>query len=118
MVIHAPPLVDAIGEPIETSTTPLPDATKPVVAVMLGAGNGRCVLARRSRRSPSPSRRRRARPDRRLLGVAPERPRQPAELDPIAGHIDVASAAGVIAAHIGKDDPRRRSSPPCSGATA
>ena len=40
VVIHAPPLVAAIGEPTEAIDAACAGAVKPVVAVMLGAGNG------------------------------------------------------------------------------
>jgi acyl-CoA synthetase (NDP forming) len=40
MVIHAPPLLEAIGEPTEAIDAACADSGKPVVAVMLGAGNG------------------------------------------------------------------------------
>jgi acyl-CoA synthetase (NDP forming)/RimJ/RimL family protein N-acetyltransferase len=40
MVIHAPPLAAAVGEPTAAIEEACAGATKPVVAVMLGAGNG------------------------------------------------------------------------------
>jgi acyl-CoA synthetase (NDP forming)/GNAT superfamily N-acetyltransferase len=40
MVIHAPPLARAVGEPNEVIDEACRGSTKPVVAVMLGAGNG------------------------------------------------------------------------------
>ena len=106
MVIHAPPLVEAIGEPTETIDNAAAGSDKPIVAVMLGSGNGPLLPG-----SPIPSFRF---PEQaafvlgRIADYSDWRRNahaQPAELDPIAGHIDVASAAEVIAAHIGKDDP-------------
>jgi acyl-CoA synthetase (NDP forming) len=40
LVIHAPPLVDAIGEASQQIDAACEGATKPVVAVMLGSGDG------------------------------------------------------------------------------
>jgi acyl-CoA synthetase (NDP forming)/GNAT superfamily N-acetyltransferase len=40
MVIHAPPLIESVGEPTEAIDEACLGATKPVVTVMLGAGNG------------------------------------------------------------------------------
>ncbi len=77
MVIHAPPLVEAIGEPTETIDNAAAGSDKPIVAVMLGSGNGPLRPWLPHPVVPVPRAGGiRARPDRRLLGLAPERPRR------------------------------------------
>ena len=56
LVVHAPPLADAVAAPVAAIEAAADGATKPVVAVLLGGGDG--PLRRglgRARRSPSPS---------------------------------------------------------------
>ncbi|HLM18839.1 MAG TPA: GNAT family N-acetyltransferase, partial [Acidimicrobiia bacterium] len=40
MVIHAPPLIESVGEPTDAIDDACVGATKPVITVMLGTGNG------------------------------------------------------------------------------
>jgi acyl-CoA synthetase (NDP forming)/RimJ/RimL family protein N-acetyltransferase len=101
MVIHAPPLIESVGEPTEAIDTASMGADKPVVTVMLGAGNGPL-----RRGSPIPSF---AFPEQAaaVLGrIAAYSAWRRAELEQVmasisdTGHLDVEQAATIIDAHL------------------
>ena len=104
MVIHAPPLQHAIGAPTQEIDQACRDAPKPVVAIMLGAGNGPL-----SPRSPIPSFRFPEQPAAVLGRIAyysewrRAEERELAELESVRDALDVAGAAALIAEHVGDD---------------
>jgi acyl-CoA synthetase (NDP forming) len=106
MVIHAPPLLEAIGEPTEAIETAAAGSTKPIVAVMLGAGNGPL-----RRDSDIPSFRFPEQAAAVLGRIADysewrrEALLHAGEADAVAGPIDISAAAALIADHAADDDP-------------
>jgi acyl-CoA synthetase (NDP forming)/RimJ/RimL family protein N-acetyltransferase len=101
MVIHAPPLQHAIGEPTQEIDEACRDAPKPVVAIMLGAGNGPL-----SPGSSVPSFRFPEQPAAvlgRIAGYSDWRraeERERAELESVRDDLDVAGAAALIAERV------------------
>jgi acyl-CoA synthetase (NDP forming)/RimJ/RimL family protein N-acetyltransferase len=101
MVIHAPPLIEAIGEPTAAIDSACAGSDKPVVAVMLGAGNGPLRPG-----SPIPSFRfpeQAAAVLGRIADYSDWRRAQLQEADElsaIAEHIDADGAGAVIAANL------------------
>jgi acyl-CoA synthetase (NDP forming)/RimJ/RimL family protein N-acetyltransferase len=101
MVIHAPPLPHAIGEPTDAIGAACRDSPKPVVAIMLGAGNGPLYPG-----SPIPSFRFPEQPAAvlgRIAGYSEWRradARERAELEEVRDDIDVAAASAIIDARV------------------
>jgi acyl-CoA synthetase (NDP forming)/RimJ/RimL family protein N-acetyltransferase len=105
MVIHAPPLPHAIGEPTTAIDEACRDAPKPVVAIMLGAGNGPLRPG-----SPIPSFRFPEQPAAVLGRVADysdwrrAEHRERAELEVVREALDVAGASAIIADYVDDGD--------------
>jgi acyl-CoA synthetase (NDP forming)/RimJ/RimL family protein N-acetyltransferase len=105
MVIHAPPLPHAIGEPTAAIEEACRDAPKPVVAIMLGAGNGPLRPG-----SPIPSFRFPEQPAAVLGRIADysdwrrAEHREHAELEVVRAALDVAGASAIIAEHVDDGD--------------
>ncbi len=101
MVIHAPPLQHAIGEPTEAIDAACRDSPKPVVAIMLGAGNGPLCPG-----SPIPSFRFPEQPAAVLGRIADysewrrAEARERADLEAVRDDIDVAAASAIIAERV------------------
>jgi acyl-CoA synthetase (NDP forming)/RimJ/RimL family protein N-acetyltransferase len=101
MVIHAPPLQYAIGEPTDAIEDACRGSSKPVVAVMLGAGNGPL-----RRDSKIPSFRFPEQPAAVLGRIADYsdwrrgEARERAELQSVREGLDVAGASEIVAAQI------------------
>jgi acyl-CoA synthetase (NDP forming) len=105
MVIHAPPLPHAIGEPTAAIEEACRDAPKPVVAIMLGAGDGPLRPG-----SPIPSFRFPEQPAAVLGRIADysdwrrAEHREHAELEVVRAALDVAGASAIIAEHVDDGD--------------
>lgn len=101
MVIHAPPLQYAIGEPTVAIDDACRHSPKPVVAVMLGAGNGPLRHG-----SPIPSFRFPEQPAAVLGRIADysewrrAEDREQAELESVREGVDVAGASSIVAAEV------------------
>jgi acyl-CoA synthetase (NDP forming) len=101
MVIHAPPLQHAIGEPTEAIDEACRDSPKPVVAIMLGAGNGPLCPG-----SPIPSFRFPEQPAAVLGRIADYSEwrradaRERADLEAVRDDIDLAAASAIIAERV------------------
>ncbi len=101
MVIHAPPLQHAIGEPTQAIEDACRDALKPIVAVMLGSGNGPMRPG-----SPIPSFRFPEQPAAVLGRIADysewrrAEDREQEELATVREALDVAGASAIVAEHL------------------
>jgi acyl-CoA synthetase (NDP forming)/RimJ/RimL family protein N-acetyltransferase len=104
MVIHAPPLQHAVGEPTDVIDAACRDSPKPVVAIMLGAGNGplrpgSAIPSFRFPEQPAAVLGRIA--DYSEWRRAEEHAR--AELDSVRAGVDLAGAAAIVAERVDDD---------------